>query len=212
MYTRLSTDLITMKTTKELIAAGLAKGQSYSEYRTLVATLASEGKTTGPEQKEALINYTQLNDRRMKRWDKTFKIDEETIHLIENYRKKTTWLVLTESWCGDASPSMPVMHKIAALNPNITLKVVLRDEHPDLMNRFLTNGAMSIPKLIAVNDENHEVLGTWGPRSQAATLLVNDYKEKHGNLTAEFKQDLQLWYNKDKGRSVLKELAGLLLE
>ncbi len=198
--------------TQELIMNGLADSQTYLEYREMVAKLASEGKTTGPEQKEALVNYTQLNDRRMKRWDKTLKIDEETTHLIGTYDKKTTWLVLTESWCGDASPSLPVMHKMAELNPNITLKVVLRDTHPDLMNRFLTNGAMSIPKLIAIDDEGQEVIGTWGPRSKAATTLVNDYKEKHATLTAEFKEELQVWYNKDKGQSVLKDLTGLLLE
>ncbi len=200
------------KTTKELVVAGLAEGQTYTEYRALVAQLALEGKTTGPEQKEALVNYTQLNNRRMKRWDKTLKFDEETTNLVSNFDKKVTWLVLTESWCGDASPSMPVMHKMAELNPNITLKVVLRDEHPDLMNRFLTNGAMSIPKLIAIDDKNQEVVRTWGPRSQAATALVTDYKNTHGTLTAEFKEDLQVWYNKDKGKSVLKDLTRLLLE
>ena len=194
------------KSTQVLIAESFPKAMSYTEYRTLVKQLAEEGKSTGPEQTEALTNYTQLNDRRMKRWDKTLKFSEEAIDIISKVDRKITWLVLTESWCGDASPSLPVMHKITELNPNISLKIILRDENVDLMNRFLTNGGMSIPKLIAVDDNSGEVIADWGPRSEAATKLVENYKAEHGTLTAEFKQDLQVWYNKDKGQSVLKDL------
>ncbi|MEP3209044.1 MAG: thioredoxin family protein [Maribacter sp.] len=194
------------KTTAFLIKESMSKAISYTAYRTLVAQLAKDGMSSGPEQTEALTNYTQLNDRRMKRWDKTLKFSEKEQKQIAAVETKTTWLVLTESWCGDASPSLPVMHKIAELNPNIKLKIVLRDENVDLMNRFLTNGAMSIPKLIAVDDVSGAVIGDWGPRSEAATKLVDNYKAEHGKLTSEFKQALQVWYNKDKGQSVLSDL------
>lgn len=194
------------KTTAVLIKESMSKAITYTAYRTLVAQLAKDGMSSGPEQTDALTNYTQLNDRRMKRWDKTLKFSEKEQKQIEAVDTKTSWLVLTESWCGDASPSLPVMHKITALNPNITLKIVLRDENVDLMNRFLTNGAMAIPKLIAVDDESGTAIGDWGPRSEAATKLVENYKAEHGKLTAEFKQDLQVWYNKDKGQSVLSDL------
>lgn len=198
------------KSTEVLIQQSLAKAISYLEYRTLVAQLAEAGKSTGLEQTEALTNYTQLNDRRMKRWDRTLKFSEEAQRQIVEFETKVTWLVLTESWCGDASPSLPVMHKIAELNPNISLKIVLRDENLDVMNRFLTQGGMSIPKLIAIDDASGSVIGDWGPRSKAATELVDDYKVTHGQLTAEFKQDLQVWYNKDKGQSVVVDLLELL--
>ncbi|TMM59366.1 thioredoxin family protein [Maribacter algarum] len=201
---------IVEKTTELLIQESTSKAVSYTEYRTLVKQLAEKGKSTGPEQTEALTNYTQLNDRRMKRWDKTLKFSEEALEKISKIDSKITWLVLTESWCGDASPALPVMHKITQLNPNISLKIILRDENVDLMNRFLTNGGMSIPKLIAIDDATKEVIGGWGPRSKAATQLVEDYKEQHGTLTAEFKQDLQVWYNKDKGQSVLEDLLASL--
>lgn len=200
------------KTTQELIQEGLLNAISYPKYLSLVADLADKGKSTGPEQTEALTNYTKLNDRRMKRWDKTLKFNEEVVGQISKVNRKITWLVLTESWCGDASPSLPVMHKITELNSNISLKIVLRDENVDLMNRFLTNGGMSIPKLIAIDDSTNEVLGDWGPRSKSATKLVEDYKAAHGQLSAELKQDLQVWYNKDKGQSVLKDLTSLLLK
>ena len=39
--------------------------------------------------------------------------------------------------------------------------------------------------------------------------MVNDYKEKHGQLDANFKQDLQIWYNKDKGVNIQKNMLDL---
>lgn len=198
--------------THELIAIGLASAMSYENYRALVAQLAKEGRSTGPTQTASLTNYTQLNDRRMRRWDKTLRFDPETEASIVSFDGKVTWLVLTESWCGDASPALPVMHKISELNPNISLRIILRDEHVELMDRFLTKGSMSIPKLIAIDEASGEVIGDWGPRSAAATKLVDAYKSEHGRLTALFKEELQMWYNKDKGQSVLKDLAGLLLK
>jgi hypothetical protein len=203
-------DRTTEKPIDELIEESLTKSLTYQGYRTLVAKLAEEGKSTSPEQTEALANYTQLNDRRMKRWDKTLKFSDEVLEQISNMETKQTWLVLSESWCGDAAPALPVMHKIAELNSNISFKIVLRDDNIDLMNRFLTNGSMSIPKLIVIDDTTHEVIGDWGARSKAATQLVVDFKAENGQLTAEFKQDLQVWYNKDKGHSVLKDLLASL--
>lgn len=195
---------------KDIIEESLTKATSYQEYRILVQNLVAEGKSTGELQTEALSNYSMLNDKRMKRLDKTTKLSEETIAEVKAYNGNVTWLVLTESWCGDAAQTMPVINKIAALNDNISLKVVLRDENEALMNEFLTNGGKSIPKLIAIDNTSGNVIGDWGPRPSKATKLVNDYKAEHGKLTPEFKQDLQVWYNKDKGQNTVEDLLKLV--
>lgn len=192
---------------KNTIKDSLNKSTSYQDYRDLVRQLAIDKATTGEAQTDALINYTMLNDRRMKRWDKTVKISEVVKEKISNSSKEMTWLVITESWCGDAAHLMPVMNKIAALNDKIDFKVVLRDENEALMNQFLTNGGKSIPKLIMLDNVTGDVIDTFGPRPTAATELVNDYKAKHGKLTPEFKEDLQQWYNKDKGQSAIEDLV-----
>ena len=194
----------------DLVLSGIEKGMSYQTYRDLVQDLAKKRATTGPEQLESLINYTELNDRRMARWDKTLKISEETRETITNLDSNLVFLVLSESWCGDASPSLPVINKIAELNENIDLKIVLRDENLPLMDKFLTNGSRSIPKLSVWDMDKEAVVGEWGPRPSIATQMVDDYKKEHGKLTAEFKQNLQIWYNKDKGQNTLEDLVQLL--
>jgi hypothetical protein len=194
---------------KKIIEKSLKTAISYSGYRSLVNNLLSEGKSTGPEQSDDLTNYSMLNDRRMKRLDKTIKISEETIQEFQKVKQPQTWLVLTEGWCGDAAQSLPILNKIASDTANIDLKIVLRDENLDLMDLFLTNGGRSIPKLIALDKDNN-VLDFWGPRPTIATKMVADYKEKNGALDPQFKQDLQVWYNKDKGKSVQEDFVNLV--
>ena len=195
---------------KNSLEKSLQNAISYETYRTLVSNLLANGKATGPLQSEALTNYSLLNDRRMKRLDKTLQISEDTISTINSIKEPQTWLTITEGWCGDAAQNLPVINKIAAINPNINLKVVLRDENLELMDLFLTNGGRAIPKLIAL-DAEHNVIFTWGPRPSIATKMVVDYKAKNGNLDAQFKQDLQVWHNKDKGKSVQEDIVRLLI-
>ena len=194
---------------KKIIENSLQTAISYSDYRALVHTLLVEGKSTGPEQSEDLTNYSLLNDKRMKRLDKTIKISEENIQEFQKVKKPQTWLVLTEGWCGDAAQNLPVLNKIALNTANIDLKIILRDENLPLMDLFLTNGGRSIPKLIALDKDNN-VIDSWGPRPTTATNMVADYKEKNGILDSQFKQDLQVWYNKDKGKSVQEDFIHLL--
>jgi len=121
-------------------------------------------------------------------------------------------LIITESWCGDAAHVMPALNKLAELNPNIEIKVVLRDENLDLIDMFLTNGGRAIAKMIMIDNETGEVANTYGPRPTEATNLVNKFKAEHGALTPEFKEDLQHWYNKDKGQNVINDVTELLAE
>ena len=194
---------------KDIISKSLENTYTYQEYRDLVAGLLKEGKSTGPNQSEELLHYSKLNNSRMKRLDKTTKISDETAQEIQKLATPQTWLVLTEGWCGDAAQNLPVINKIAALNENIQLKLVLRDENLELMDDFLTNGGRAIPKLIALDADNN-VLNSWGPRPTIAKKMVADYKATHGSLDPQFKQDLQVWYNKDKGLSVQKDFIEFL--
>jgi hypothetical protein len=194
----------------QLALKAMEKGTSYQEYRELVSRHVQNGTSTGPNQSEALTQYTLLNDSRMRRLDKTTKISDNILGRLNDFNGNQTWLVLTESWCGDAAQSMPIMNKLAEVTNKIDLKILQRDEHLDLMNAFLTNGAQSIPKLIVIDTSTNELIGEWGPRPSTATEMVNSYKREHGGLSPEFKQDLQVWYNKDKGVNILEDLTKLL--
>ena len=195
-----------MRTT---IEKSLKKSMSYDSYRNLVHELLDQGKSTGNTQTASYLNYSRLGNARMKRLDKTFKFSSASEEQLSSAKQADLWLVLTEGWCGDAGHALPIMNKIAQAS-NIDLKIVLRDDNNDLMDLFLTDGNQSIPKLIVWDQEQDQLVGTWGPRPSEATAQVKAHKEKYGSLDAEFKEQLQHWYNKDKGKNIESDLMGLL--
>lgn len=182
---------------------------SFGEYEALIERLVGEGRTTGPKQSESLAHFTKLNWQRMKRLEKTIELDEVTAGAVRANTRPQTWLIITEAWCGDAAQNIPIIEKIAAENANIETRYILRDENPELIDRFLTFGARSIPKLIATDAGTLEVLWTWGARPKELQGLFFDLRDKGLEKPAIMEQ-LQRWYNDDKGRSVQREFVELL--
>lgn len=194
----------------KIIEESLAQAISYKEYRELIKELLAKGRSTGNIQSETFLQFSKLNDSRMKRLDKTFQLDDKTKSLLEKIEKEYIWLVITEGWCGDAAQILPVINKVAEASDSIELKIVIRDDHEDLMSFFLTDGNKAIPKLIVLDAGTKTVIDSWGPRPEEATIMVKDHKEKYGKLDGEFKKQLQLWYNKNKGEAVLEEIKDLV--
>ena len=142
----------------------IEKAMTFAEYVKLIDDLLATGQTTGPVQSENMYNYAKLNRQRMTRLEKTIVVEPGVANDVAELNVDWFWLVITEGWCGDAAQNIPVIEKIAALNPGIKTRYVLRDENPKLMDRYLTNGARSIPISIAVDARTFAVLGTWGSR------------------------------------------------
>jgi hypothetical protein len=196
---------------KTYIAKALFNSYSYLEYRKLTADLLKEGKSTATVQTEEMTHYSELNESRMRRLDKTIKISDETIVKLNILNHHYIWLVLTESWCGDAAQILPILNKMAvASNGKIEMKLVLRDTNEELMNHFLTNKGKAIPKLICIDKKTGSVVADWGPRPQGAIDLIKNYKEKFAVIDETTKADLQLWYLHDKGVSTQNEIIQLL--
>lgn len=188
----------------------LAKGMTYAEYGALINNLLALGKTTSGDQSADYLNYTKLNLQRMRRLEKTIELSPElksSIHLITG---TYTWLVLTEGWCGDAAQNLPVLEKIEKESKgHIVLKLMLRDQNPELMNNYLTQGSRSIPKLVCIESQTSKEIFTWGPRPAQLQNLVLELKSK--NVSSEEKSLLvQKWYNADKTATVQNELTTLI--
>lgn len=185
------------------------KSISFEEYYQLFEKQAAEKKTSGTNQSEALINYTKLNFSRFKRTYKTTQPSKEVLETVNCLNNKITWLVLTETWCGDAAQNIPVFAKIAEVNPAISLRLIFRDEHLDVMDAFLTNGAQAIPKLICL-DEQLNVLGSWGPRPAFIQDWFNEEKVKPNADMQQLKIEMQQKYNEDNGQTTQKEMVLLM--
>ncbi|WP_395061406.1 thioredoxin family protein [Flavobacterium sp.] len=193
-----------------IIEKSLVSSFSYQEYRNHVTLLANDAKTTGHEQTEALINYTKLNEARLNRLDKTMQVANDVKLFLNKLEKEYYWLVLSESWCGDAAQILPILNKMAQASDKIDLRIVLRDDNQELMNLFLTNGTRSIPKVIIIDKTTNEVINDFGPRPEEARRLIVNYKAKHGIVDETAKIELQKWYLNDKGISTQREIIALM--
>lgn len=195
---------------KTIYQNALNHSYTYEDYLKLMDQKIEKKLSTGHEQSEMLADFTKLNRARMKRLDKTQQISPELEKAVKAIRTPQIWLVLTESWCGDAAQHLPVFNKLSILNPLIQLRLVLRDDNDELMQKYLTNGGRSIPKLIAVSDDMETTLFVWGPRPKGAQVEVERLLNEQGGFNDVVKEGIQLWYNKDEGRSIQEELKELL--
>jgi len=199
---------MTEKYTNSIKIETFSKGLDYPTYRSLIKSLLSENKTTGSNHSEAMIAYTKMNEQRMNRWDKKINLEAELSNEIAELTR-TNWLVISEAWCGDAAQNIPFIAKLAAENSTIDLRFIRRDEQPEIMDQYLTNGAKSIPILVMM-DENFNDLATWGPRPEPVQKMVMEAKEKPNLDQPKFIESIHKWYAIDKNKTISNEFKKLL--
>jgi thioredoxin-like negative regulator of GroEL len=199
----MATDFKKSSIKKADYAAYIQKGISYNQYKQEMA------EDLAMNEDIKIKEYINLNQRRMYRVEKTYNISDGLFAQVTNLKRKAYWLVLTEHWCGDASQILPALNTIAALSKGkIEMKLVYRDQNPELMDAHLTAGSRSIPKLIQL-DEHFNVTGIWGPRPNTAQQLVKQLKSKPATA-ATYANELHLWYARDKQQSLETEIAKLI--
>jgi hypothetical protein len=143
--------------TTELIDTAL----TYLDYRKLItATLAS---APADDAAEKMRPHLKNNAVLMDEYDRDYQVSPGLLDAV-TARPATTWLVITEGWCGDAAFNVPLFHVLEKLAPEkVKLRLVLRDSNPALIDAHLTDGGRSVPKLIVLS-EALKPLGFWGPR------------------------------------------------
>jgi hypothetical protein len=130
---------------------------------------------------------------------------EEAAALGEKFRL----VVLAEDWCGDATNTVPILAKWAEQTPNVELRILRRDEHPEVMDRYLTNGvARSIPVAIVLSEDMRE-LGWWGPRPRKLEVWAKEQRDA-GRDKTELYAEIRRWYAKDKGETTLREVLAVM--
>lgn len=181
---------------------------TWEEYNSLFDFIL-EGKSDNEMYKnEEYLNYVKLNKSRMNRWIKSLTITDSLEKKVQAISSAQKWILITEPWCGDAAHNVPFIYKLAQLNPLISIEFVLRDKNTEFMDNYLTNGGRSIPKLI-VRDTNDRDLFTWGPRPVQAQDFLARLKAENADLPTVM-NELQQWYNSDKGQLLMQEIESLL--
>lgn len=114
-------------------------------------------------------------------------------------------LVLAEDWCNDAVSTVPILARLAEAVPGVELRILRRDEHPAVMDQYLSNGARAIP-IVIVTDAGCEELGHWGSRPSE---LEGWFEANRDMPKPDRNREVRRWYARDRGESTLREVLAL---
>ena len=122
---------------------------------------------------------------------------------VRQFQIPQLWMIITEDWCGDSAQTLAQIYKIAEESDHITIRIVLRDSNMDIMEEYLTDGKMGVPKVVSFDEAGNELF-QWGPRPEEAADLFKEAAEQ-GIPTNEIYPRLHLWYGRDRGKSLDRE-------
>ncbi|MDH3455337.1 MAG: thioredoxin family protein [Gemmatimonadota bacterium] len=117
------------------------------------------------------------------------------------------FLCITEDWCWDAANVVPPIAKLCDESGTMELRIIKRDEQPEIMDRYLTNGSRSIPIVVALDSEFHES-GRWGPRPRELQAWALAHKDELPKK--EFYTTMRRWHVEDAGMSTLREVMEMV--
>jgi hypothetical protein len=191
----------------------------YETFKQRTSELLEEGKPTSGDAEEMpdLLDFTRLNLKRMERIPKQVELDHTLVEKLLMLPEKLYWVVLVEGWCGDVAQNLPIIAQMADSSDKVELRLIWRDEHPGIMDRYLTNGGRSIPKLIALRSSDMEEFGTWGPRPGPVQEEIMRVKEEYSDrpkkeMVEALHKRMHKWYAQDKGKTLQEEFVTLLEE
>lgn len=100
------------------------------------------------------------------------KIRAEDREALRRPGRKLNVLVITEDWCGDALYNVPVLAKLVEGNPNVEMRLFLRDKNPDLMDQYLNQGIYRSIPVFAFFDENMKEIARFIERPPKVTEVI----------------------------------------
>lgn len=183
-------------------------GLTYDEYRTHWREQKDDSITGKDPDSRKLLHYLKYNWGRQAHVHDEYTPSDDLQATLDAVDTPQTWMVLTEPWCGDSAFLLPIIAEAAAQNDAIALRILLRDDHLDVMDRYLTDGSRSIPKLVAFDDNGTEVF-TWGPRPDGAQQRFEELREQYEDKEAMISDFIE-YYEDGAWREADAELAHAL--
>jgi len=103
--------------------------------------------------------------------EKRVDLSKEDVAAFRALPRPVKVVVLAEDWCGDVIANLPVLGRLAKESGKLDLRIFLRDQNDDIMQRYLNKGQFkSIPVLVFF-DEDFRELGHWIERPASVTEI-----------------------------------------
>ena len=109
------------------------------------------------------------NRERLEENEKRVELDRDDVGAFRALPRPVKVVVLAEDWCGDVIANLPVLGRLAKDSGKLEVRIFLRDQNDDIMQRYLNKGQFkSIPVLVFF-DEDFRELGHWIERPASVT-------------------------------------------
>lgn len=156
---------------------------------------------------EPFLDYSLKNVDAMRAGHAAVRIDPALAEAAKARGAETRILVLGADWCGDVVANLPILARLAELNPKLQLRVLDRDRHLELMGRFQTAGGNAIPIAI-VAPPDFSRFSRWGPRPGPCQAIMAERKGKMPK--EEIIPLIREWYARDGGQTLLREIWAII--
>jgi len=167
----------------------------------------SEGFTWERYLADEVVEHREL-------WEGVYRKSETPAWVLEDLDeigRHWNLIVIVEDWCGDASNLVPVFARLAEASPLVDMRLVKRDDHPEFMDLYLTNGSRSIP-IVVILDDGYRPVGRWGPRPVELQEFVIREKRAGERPASEIYKDARRWYARDRGETTFREVLAIIAE
>jgi hypothetical protein len=142
-------------------------------------------------------------------WEGIYRTARVPEWALTGPREPRKLIAMVEDWCIDTSSTIPVLARWAEAVPGLSLRLIRRDEHPAVMDRYLTRGARAIPVVIVLGPDHRE-LAHWGPYPAPLAEWVKEHKPP-ALPKDEFVKGKRIWYARDHGETTIRELMEVVL-
>jgi hypothetical protein len=120
---------------------------------------------------EAFKARMTRNRERFEENERRVQIAPEHVAAFRQLEAPLHVLVLAEDWCGDVIANLPVLGRLAQESGKLDLRIFLRDENDDLMERYLNQGKYKSIPVFVFFDERFREIGHWIERPASVTEL-----------------------------------------
>ncbi|MEZ6055719.1 MAG: thioredoxin family protein [Planctomycetaceae bacterium] len=107
---------------------------------------------------------TEEHRRRWSDFHAQVVITPSQVELLQSFVREMKVIVLAGTWCGDCVNQCPIFEHFAAINGQIQVRYIDRDDAGELMQTFSTCGGSRVPCVIFLSEDG-EVCGRHGDRT-----------------------------------------------
>ncbi|HEV8468026.1 MAG TPA: thioredoxin family protein [Candidatus Limnocylindria bacterium] len=111
------------------------------------------------------------NRDRVEENERRAELRSQDIAAFQGLARPLNVVVLAEDWCGDVIANLPVLGRLARESGKLDLRVFLRDQNDDIMQRYLNQGKYKSIPVFVFFDEDFRELGHWIERPASVTEL-----------------------------------------